>query len=101
MSQKVLLEWNSNWADEMDVQGFVIIDEQEWKNQRKALKEKTEEFEICIGTNEYIDYENGKQLLDEISVTKLTDEEAKIITKKIGSEFGFIDFLNLEFEEDF
>lgn len=29
-NQKVLLTWNTNWADEMDISGFIIITQEEW-----------------------------------------------------------------------
>jgi len=97
--QKVLLQWDSNWADEMDISGFVITTEKIWKDYKKELKKK-EEFCIYVGSNEEIDYSDGKELLEEISVTKLSDEEADLISKKIGTSFGFTDFFEIEEEDE-
>ena len=92
--QKVLLTWKSNWADEMDIYGFVITTDHQWETYKKNVKEKDEEFTLCIGTNEDIYYNNGTELLSEISVSKLSDQEVDIISKNIGTLFGFTQFFN-------
>lgn len=89
--QKVLLTWNSNWADEMDISGFVITTKKDWEDFQSEVKER-EDFCIYVGTNEEIEYSNGQELLDEISVTELSKEEETLITNKIGNSFGFIEF---------
>ena len=50
---------------------------------------------INVGSNEELEYDTVQELLDEISVKNLTDEEASIITKKLGKEWGnpSIDYL--------
>ena len=36
--KKVLMTWNTNWADEMDISGFVIVTENEMKEWQKKIK---------------------------------------------------------------
>jgi len=98
--QKVLLTWGSNWADEMDVDGFVITTSQQWEAYKKKLKEREKKFTISIGTNEDIYYSNGAELLAEISVTELSDLEVDLISKKIGTIFGFTQFFEAYVFED-
>ena len=97
---KVLLKWESNWADEMDISGFVITSEDIWENYKKKVESIEDEFAIIIGTNEEIPYDNGEHLLEEISVIKLTNEEYDIIGKTIGFQFGETQFFKLEIEKE-
>lgn len=90
--EKVLLKWSSNWADEMDVEGFDIMKKSEWDEFKKKVK-KMKNFCVYIGTNEEIDYVTGEDLLSEIKAKKITPEEERIIKKFIGSTFGFTSFL--------
>jgi hypothetical protein len=99
MEEKVLLQWDTNWADEMDINGFAIMDKSEWEDYKKMLKNK-ERFYIYIGTNEEIDYNNGNELLKEISVKNISDDEVKTIRKFFGSEGGFTQFIGLDEDED-
>lgn len=83
-NQKVMLRWDSNWADEMDVAGFVIvnkIDSDSWQNHIESVKGR---FDICIGTNEEIDYRNGKELLSEVHAIEISDVEYQTFIRTIG-----------------
>lgn len=50
---------------------------------------------MYIGSNEWIDYSYGNELLKEITVNFLTDIEVSIITSKIGVSFGFTQFYDI------
>jgi hypothetical protein len=89
---RVLVKWNSNWADEMDISGYSIMDKEEWNDLKDTLRKKTAPFTIGVGTNEEIDYENGKELLEELEATPISKEEEDVIVRLIGGEFGFTDF---------
>jgi hypothetical protein len=88
----VIVNWDTNWADEMDVQGFVILTDKEWKSFNKKVKSIDEDFTISIGSNEEIEYSNGEELLEDLTIEKITQEEAKTITKVIGDMFGHVEF---------
>jgi hypothetical protein len=98
-TEKVLLQWDSNWADEMDIYGFSIMNKSEWEAYKKMLANKGE-FYIYVGTNEEIEYSKGQELLNEISVKNITEEESKTIQKFFGGEGGFTNFLGLDEDED-
>lgn len=89
---KVLVKWKTNWADEMDVDGFVIMTDNEAKNLRENLSELKDSFDICVGTNEYIDYNDGKELLREIEFIPVNDQEVSMIAKLFGSSYGCYQF---------
>jgi len=89
---KVIITWDSNWADEMDIAGFSIVSEQAAKDLKKKLNERKTSFTICVGTNEDIEYSDGSELLSELSFKKISDEDVKVIRKYIGDEFGFTEF---------
>jgi hypothetical protein len=89
-----LVRWTASWADEMDVDGFKIFTPGKWEDFKSKLKNRKEQFEIFVGSNESIDYKNGNQLLKELDVTEITDEEYHVIKKLIGTKFGHNDFIH-------
>lgn len=96
---KILVKWYTNYADEFDVEGFVIVDEEIWRKFEKYNEQKTEPFIISFGTNEWISYDNGLQLLENISTHTLSEEEAITISLHLGNRYGFCNFFDC-FDED-
>lgn len=97
---KVLVTWKDNWADEMDVEGFKIYDEADWKSYEAEMKAVEKKFDICIGSNEEIEFDCGQDLLNTLTVKKISDDEAKTVTKLFGTDFGFTQFADVYIEED-
>lgn len=97
---KVLVTWHDNWADEMTVEGFKIFDEAEWESYKQELKSLEKRFSVCFGANEDIQYENGQELIDALTSKKLKNDEAKIIEKIFGDEYGFTQFANICVEDE-
>jgi hypothetical protein len=91
MSKYVLVTWETNWADEMDIEGFEIVEKSHYDNWVEKAISHTDSFEICIGTNEVVYYENGQELVDDLTEIPITDEEATTIKKLVGRSFGFSD----------
>lgn len=90
--KQFLIKTSTNWADEMDLDGFIILDEKELE---KATKEMTElaaddfEAEVSVGTNEEMDVE-AEEVLEELNnAIELTPEEYENITRLIGTRYGF------------
>lgn len=84
----VLVKWSDNWADEMDLDGFCIYTESAWKDFRTKLSAYKDEFSICVGTNEDIDYSNGKDLLKKMNVHKLSESDYATISRIFGDGYG-------------
>lgn len=88
---QVLVKWNSNWNSEIDVSGFIILTQEEWDYYLKTVTGNNC-ISFDIGYDKNMFYLEGKYLLEEITVTRLTDEEADVIIKTIGKSFGFTEF---------
>ena len=89
MTNKVLVKFESNWADEMDVCGFAVMSSDEWNKVRQIILLIKDEFSISVGTNEEIEYENGQELLDEYEVCEISDDESQIIQRLFGHHYGY------------
>ena len=98
--KRTLIKWDSNWADEMDIQGFVIVPTEEANEFNRKLSELKCSFVICVGTNEEIDYDSGQDLLNDLDFTELTEEQYKVIDETIGEEYGHTSFYQGWWEED-
>ena len=88
----VLIKWDSNWADEMDIEGFIITDKESANSFKKQLKDYVSSFEVCVGTNEDIEYGSGEELLSELKFKTITEDEAKVIQKFFGESGGHTEF---------
>lgn len=88
----VFVTWKTNWADEMDINGHLIMEQSEWDHFVQSV-EKQKDLEIVIGSNQIITYENGEELLSELKAVPITFEEESVLNKFIGFETGFTDFL--------
>lgn len=76
-----LAKWDSNWIDDLDVEGFTLMTREEMIAYKEAANRFSSHFEIGIGTNQQIDYGNGKEFLEEISFTEITDDEYHSLIK--------------------
>lgn len=80
-----------NWADEMDLQGFVIANEEQLKNLKEVAEKLSEtdegdELELSLGTNEY-QYVSADDMLDTFNSAKpLTEAEVKTLCSILGFE---------------
>ena len=88
---QVLVKWSSNWNGEIDVSGFVIITQEEWDYYLKDVT-GTWYIKFEIGYNKEMYYRKGDHLLEEITATPLTEEEADVIITTIGKSYGFTEF---------
>jgi NurA-like 5'-3' nuclease len=84
----LLVKFDDNWADEMDVSGFKLFDNLDaWNAAIAEFKEEKEivdgedsgYFEVCFGTNEYIEYETVEEFLVQFDITEISDAAADVI----------------------
>lgn len=89
-----LLKYSDNWADEMDIDGYVVIDENRKAELEKAI-EYLNEHKLgichCIGSNEEIEYAEVSE--DLYSIRELSPDEYKILEKLNILEIGFANSL--------
>ena len=79
-----LVKYSSNWADEMDVDGFRTMTDtelEEWKKNWQEVFKEDGEFTFYIGTNEDIPYEDYDTLLADFTFEDITKEEYDILNK--------------------
>lgn len=92
-----LLTYTGNWNDEISVDGFIIINNEVKKKIIKLLKNYDENIYISNDDDD-IEYDNGKDLLDEISFDQINKDEELTIKKYFGdfNDFGYNLLLNLD-----
>lgn len=90
--RQFLVKTSTNWADEIDLEGFIILDEKELEEATKEMADlAAEDFEaeVSIGTNEEMDVE-ASDVLDELNnAIELTPEEYEKVSRLIGTKYGF------------
>ena len=92
---KIIMLYSGNWNDEIDVDGFIIMEPSFVTYMKKFLRDFNYTISVDIGFNENVDYENGKELLQEISFQKITNKDADTLVKFFGSSNDFGDNLLL------
>lgn len=76
----ILVKFDDNWADEMDVSGFKLYDNIDaWKKRVDECDEEGYYTEVYFGTNEYNEYDSMDEFLRNFEVLEITDEYAAVI----------------------
>jgi hypothetical protein len=82
----ILVKFDDNWADEMDVGGFKIFNNLKAWNKalsefkiEQEIEEVDQYFEVCFGTNEYIEYDSFSSFLKKFQITEISKDTAEII----------------------
>jgi len=83
----LLVKFDDNWADEMDVSGFKLFkSEQDWQKAIDKFKDELdiddEEdccFEVYFGTNEENQYTSFSRFLRRFEVIHISDAEAAVL----------------------
>ena len=108
-TKNVLIIGRPNYADEFDVEFFVVMDRAKWQDLKKeveaifsqnfqgtdAFKPSEEKWEgntlaleIYFGTNEALIVDNYEDWLKNLKVKSITDEHANMLKRTFGKEFG-------------
>lgn len=99
MTQRYLVKYESDWADEMDIEGLALLTEED-KSRIESLISKRSSYPQThhVGTNEEIEYCSSEELVPRYTWTPITEDEYKTLHKLIGSDYGH--FFYPEVEED-
>lgn len=89
-----LIKWSSNWADEMDVEGFVIVNDEDLRLFKENLEKINDPITISVGTNEWIDFENGDSLEKTLHFRTLTEEQEKVMKELFADSWGCTNFFS-------
>lgn len=89
---KLLIIGRNNWADEIDLAFFIVLDSDEWeelkKNTQKSFKQNGS-ITIYIGTNEEIEFDSYDQWLRQFKVKEISEDEAKFLRTHFEQDWGF------------
>lgn len=97
----ILLRFNGNWADEMDVDGFVLMGKKDWDEYKEQVISQfgPNERSVSIGTNEEIIFSDADEYLNEITEIEVSEDQADFVVSIFGStQFGTFPWL--EFDDD-
>lgn len=110
---KVLIVFEDNWADEMDIKGSRIMSRKDWEQYINIAEqcfkdlekynaksedsiEETENYwdnyngiSFWVGSNEEIEYEHFEEFRRHFKVYDLTEVEATLLTHFTFDDFGF------------
>lgn len=89
---KLLVIFTGNWADEMDVEGFMFVSEAAWEYKQKEWANTEFPVELGIGTNEELEYEKLSEYISEFKIQKVTEEEEQLIRKLFNMNSKWSDF---------
>lgn len=84
---KLLVKFDSDWADEFSVYGFRIYTVEAWEA-AKAKCIAGGSYSYSFGTNESWDDEEPKYWLEKYEVKPITDDEEKTLLQLFGKEWG-------------
>ena len=94
------VNYKDNWADEMFVDGFSIMDEKEYEHYTATVNAIVADIECGlpfiyqIGTNEEIEYNNADEFLSAFEVSEIEEypEGIEMVFGKKFPEFGFFPY---------
>lgn len=94
------VNYKDNWADEMFVDGFSIMDEKEYEHYTATVNAIVADIECGlpfiyqIGTNEEIEYNNADEFLSAFEVSEFEEypEGIEMVFGKKFPEFGFFPY---------
>jgi hypothetical protein len=106
VDKNYLATFSGNYADEFDMSEFMTMKGDEIISIIELLKSYEDEIEICFGTNEDLQFEDGDDLLSQISIKEISDAEADVLDRLFGGGFGdsgvfdYISEMESEIDED-
>lgn len=103
----ILVKYYSNWADEFDIQGFAIMNEEEYIQWVEDFRKASDtEYQWYFGTNEYIncwDFEDWSTMnlsIEEVlNLVFMLDLEQKYYDEEYPT-YGFFPVFYFEEEEE-
>lgn len=113
----LLIKYHNNYADEFDVNGFIVMSKEDWETHIKEAEEifkkqpvketfrgsgdpRPKAIEIYFGSNESIEYRDFKDYLSSFKVTEITDQEAGFFQKFFRGKHGTILMLEVDDYDD-
>lgn len=92
---KILVKFNSDWADEFDVSGFKVYEPQEWRDEVRNFKATKGLCQWNFGSNEGFEIDDREEWLAKYETARITNLEASALQMMFGTHWsGSIQFGN-------
>ena len=89
MKKYYICKYDSNYADEFDLEGFSLFTEKEYKEYFNTIpKLDFYDKDIYFGTNECQNFSNVDELNNDLDWYELTKKEYKSVKNLLGKEYG-------------
>lgn len=97
-----LLTQRTNWADEINFEGFLIVEAENEEDAFKAIISRNQKFPciVSVGSNEEIEFKTKEAYLRTFRVKEISEEEYDVIGKVLGGSFGKLLTLDCDEEEE-
>lgn len=82
----LLIKFEDNWADEMDIYGFKIMTKKQWEYKKYEIRNSPFPQEVCFGTNEYNVYETPKEFLSRFKEKDITESQHQVFKEFFRSD---------------
>ena len=73
MMKHYLVKFNDCYADEFDVEGFMLMNEKDLKRFYKRVERTEYPIEFYFGTNEFIEYISKEHYLENVTVQEISE----------------------------
>ncbi len=79
---ELLIRYHDDWSDEMDIDGFVLIEDGDWADIKSEVAGYFQSLKGCpwefwVGTNESINFYGYDQWINHFHITELESEQAQ------------------------
>ena len=105
---KWLVKFADNWADEFDIEGFMVLSNEEFMQWARLVEEVSKKidsgcsFAWYFGSEDYICYKEGQKLKASFNCDVITDSQASVINNLLINGYGNYGFFpSSESLEDF
>lgn len=88
--KKHLVIFNEDWADEFDMHGFEVMDDEELEAFNNGIDNAKYPVEAGFGTNESFIWETPDEVRQAFTITEISAIEVGVLTKLFDGDFGFV-----------
>ena len=71
----VIIFYNGNWADEIDIQGYWYTTKETYESWLEDLNDVDYPYYMCLGPNQDIEYEDKNAILSDLKAVDITKEQ--------------------------
>lgn len=87
---KRLIKWQKDWADEFDMTGFVIMEEDGFASLINRINTAAYPYDAPFGSNESYEFESPQDVMAGMKIKTITDEDAEDLERIFGAKsFGW------------